>query len=425
MSRLRGASRGGVRQPWWIFVVALCAVAVSGVVVLFVLTTDTGEDADPDDAPAATDSVDGVGDESDRETEEGPVAGPWTTWERVPEDHDVFGVGRERPMAGVASAGPGLVAVGYDSAREVAVVWVSEDGREWERIEHDEEVFGGEGTQLMNDVALGGPGVVAVGTAQGDAGVWVSPDGRDWNRVPQEGALTSEGRQDINAVVAGGPGLVAVGRDRHLESAAVWVSEDGLDWERIEHDEDVFGGPGPQVMADVVATDDLVVAVGDDRGTDGDGAVWVSLDGWTWERVDAEEVVGGTGAQFITGLAARAGDFVAVGHDFAVPSPAVWSSADGREWSRMVLDAPDLGGDASGLMNAVAASDDGFVAVGQDGSAPAVWVSDGDVWRRVEDQEPFHGPGERRMDDVALFDEALVIVGADEDAGQAAVWRAE
>ena len=369
---------------------------------------------DPDDASAPVD---------DREA----PSGPWT-WERIPPDADVFGVGREHPLTAIVAAGPGLVAVGHDSDRNAAVVWVSEDGWEWERIEHDEDVFGGAGPQLMHDATAGGPGVVAVGTDHGDAAVWISDDGREWERIEHdEDVFGGEGRQDMHAVVEGGPGLVAVGRDRELGSAAVWVSEDDREWERIEHDEEVFGGEGPQVMVDAAVTDQAVVAVGDDRGTDGDGAVWRSADGRDWERVQAPDVLGGHGAQFVTSVAAGGPGLVAVGHDFGVSAPAAWTSADGRTWERVVRDTSDVQGDPSGLMSAVTAVGPGLVTVGQDSGVAAAWFSDdAGRWQRIEhDEDVFGGDGEQRMTAVTSFREGLVAVGADDGVGQAAVWHAK
>lgn len=231
----------------------------------------------------------------------------------------------------------------------------------------------------------------------------------------------------MNAVVAGGPGLVAVGRDRGLGSAAVWVSEDGRDWERVEHDEAVFDDDGPQVMVDASVAEEGVVAVGDDRGTDGNGAVWRSEDGRNWERLDDEEEFGGPGAQFVTSVTPGGPGLVAVGHDFGASSPAVWVSEDGRSWDRTVQQATDIVGPAGGLMNAVTDTHAGLVAVGQDSGVAAVWVSeDAELWHRLgNEEEVFDGDGEQRMAGVTTFGEALIAVGADEAAGQAAVWRAE
>ena len=80
-------------------------------------------------------------------------------------------------MWSVTVGGPGLVAVGYDQGREAAAVWTSSDGRGWERVPHDEAVFGGDDGQAMGSVTAGGPGLVAVGHDEGRqaAAVWTSP----------------------------------------------------------------------------------------------------------------------------------------------------------------------------------------------------------------------------------------------------------
>ncbi len=82
----------------------------------------------------------------------------------------------------------------------------------------------------MSSVAVGGPGLVAVGAAGPfddlDAAVWTSPDGITWSRVPHDEAVFGRGGdQEIFIVTAGGPGLVAVGWNWSGDNldAAVWV----------------------------------------------------------------------------------------------------------------------------------------------------------------------------------------------------------
>lgn len=444
--RPRRSPRRARRPLWWVAVgVVVAAVATAGVVLLLrgpadppaqVAVDDEDHDEaeqdgppDGDDDPAADDGTEpGADPDAPAPNDEDTLGLPDGDWERLPTD-DVFAVGRERPMVSVTEGGPGLVAVGYDSDRSSAVVWVSEQGRDWERIPHAEPVFGGDGPQLMDDVTAGGPGLVAAGTDDGSAAVWVSSDGRTWERVAHdEGVFGGEGRQDMKAVVAGGPGLVAVGRDRGRGSAAVWVSADGRTWERIDHDEEVFGGDGPQVMTGVATVDDTVVAVGDDRGTDGHAAVWVSEDGRDWERLDHDaEVFGGPGQQFMTAVTAGGPGLVAVGHDFGASTPTVWVSPDGRDWTRTVHEAAEIAGEGSGLMNAVAAGGPGLVAVGQDRETAAAWVSrDGEAWQRVaHDEAVFGGNGAQAMAAVSPGGPGMVAVGQDEAAGQAAVWLRE
>ncbi len=167
-----------------------------------------------------------------------PVAAVWTsadgvTWSRVPHDDAVFG---GAGMNSVTAGGSGLVAVGWSDEREhtVAAVWTSPDGVTWSRVPHDDAVFGG---AEMNSVTAGGPGLVAVGLERFDvageenlvAAVWTSPDGVIWSRVPHDETVFGGLRyQEMLGVTAGGPGLVAVGSANRDEGdfgeAVVWVA---------------------------------------------------------------------------------------------------------------------------------------------------------------------------------------------------------
>jgi hypothetical protein len=166
-------------------------------------------------------------------------------------------------MFGVAVGGQGLVAVGVDGSGgdRDAAVWTSPDGFAWTRVSGDEAVFGGAGDQEMMSVAVGGPGLVAVGSdgsgGDFDAAVWTSPDGFAWTRV--------SGDEEV----FGGAGIQAM-------ASAVWTSPDGVAWTRVSGDEAVFGGAGNQMMLSVIVGGPGLVAVGrDDSSGDRDAAVWV------------------------------------------------------------------------------------------------------------------------------------------------------
>jgi hypothetical protein len=227
-------------------------------------------------------------------------AAVWTsadglTWTRIPHDEAALGGHNSQGMNGVAAGGPGLVAVGYDNAAEGragldsnAAVWTSPDGITWTRVP-DDQVFGNYRWQMMNAVTLGGPGLVAVGydgaVTSYDAAVWTSPDGVTWTRVPHDEEVFGNHRwQMMNAVAAGGPGLVAVGVEfgAHDPDATVWTSPDGVTWTRVPHDKTVLGGFSSQGMNTVMAGGPGVVAAGNDTAMvgwvprDSDAAVWVS-----------------------------------------------------------------------------------------------------------------------------------------------------
>jgi hypothetical protein len=346
------------------------------------------------------------------------------TWTRVPDDVVTFGGDGGQQMFAVTAWGPGLVAVGRDGpvadGEGHAAVWTSPDGFTWSRVPHDEAIFGGEGEQRMISVTAGGPGLVVVGfdrpteVGEGNAAVWTSPDGFTWSRVPHnEAVFGGESRQMMLSVTTGGPGLVAVGTDgypidppykRQLNGpvgdgpavdAAVWTSPDGFTWSRVPHDEAILGGEGAQRMASVTVGGPGLVAVGSVTGnlTDlhpsqhhhFDAAVWTSPDGFTWTRVPHDDTV------------------------FASSGPP-WAAED--------------------VMISVTAGGPGLVAVGFDsvddcGWDSAVWTSaDGLNWSRVPDERdcPYAGPYDRMLS-VTVGPSGLVAVGNEQYPGAAAVWH--
>jgi len=168
-------------------------------------------------------------------------------------------------MSSVVNGGPGLVAVGFSGSRlegdvvSDAVVWTSVDGLTWSRVPDAEAVFG---EAYMSSVTVGGPGLVAVGVARadesalgdfGDGAVWTSVDGLTWLRAPHDDAvLGGAGPQRMDEVIVGGPGLVAVGKEGYCfeipgcqsppgSPNVVWTSVDGITWSRVPHDDAVFG----------------------------------------------------------------------------------------------------------------------------------------------------------------------------------------
>ena len=356
------------------------------------------------------------------------------TWSRVPHDEAVFGGPGGQQMYSVTVGGPGLVAVGMDrSVGEEwdAAVWTSPDGITWERVAHDEAVFGGARKQVMNSVTVGGPGLVAVGSeasigadGDGDAAVWTSPDGITWDRVPDgEAVFSGDGYQTMFSVTAAGPGLVAVGVDARVgdRNTAVWTSVDGITWSRVPHGEADFGVvivDGETVVGETNVTvgGPGLVAVGsagtleerDPQGNQtatfsGVAAVWTSVDGITWSRVPHEggivspdgQSLGvsrsdfdfGIPFQAMKGVTVAGVELIAVGLAGSSSGwdAAVWTSPDGITWSRIPHDESVFGGADSPRMSSVIVGGPGLVAVGWDGSGDggfdndfgdaAVWVA--------------------------------------------------
>ena len=120
--------------------------------------------------------------------------------------------------------------------------------------------------------------------------------------------------------------------------------------------------------------------------------VWLSADGTSWERVagDQYELSGAVSETFSHPIAAGRTGFVAAGglHDpldstcefFACPSDeaVIWTSPDGRSWTRLPSDEL-FGGNASDLhagADLVTTWGDRFVVGGSYGDRPAIWISE-------------------------------------------------
>jgi serine/threonine-protein kinase len=208
-----------------------------------------------------------------------------------------------------------------------------------------------------------------------------------WVRLKEE-AVPQTGDQVMSDVVAGPEGLVAVGHVQATsfdDDAAVWVSDDTSQWRPSSSDS--LGGPEDQRMIAVAELDGQLMA-GGRAGLE--AAVWTSRDaGTSWVREDE----GGLGPGVIRDFGMIGSTLVAVG---AVGSPTevllqdagVWTSRNGRRWSPVVDD--DLVGVGGQHIWAVHGFEGRLIAVGfdygTDGSYDAaIWTSeDGRDWSRLD-----------------------------------------
>lgn len=340
----------------------------------------------------------------------------------------------------VVEVGSGLVASGIDASGldPDAVIWRSPDGFTWTRVASP--LFGGPGAQGIHGLAVGGPGLVAVGfDASGgnlDAAVWASVDGAEWIRV-RHSSLSDDGDQEIRSVVATGTGFVAAGHDSsgNQVDAAIWVSPDGIEWTRVF--DPALGGFGQQRIYTIAVGPNGLIAGGSNYWPNQfglfnmDARVWLSEDGTSWSYVD-EPTFGGPGWQFISAVAAGPDGYVAAG-TYILGRPgvdndiAVWVSADGATWERVAEETFDI--PRVQRISAMIHGPEGFVAVGYDTLAtgsriPAVWLStDGTEWSAIDDPA-FTEPGHRWMNTVTTGGPGLVAAGADGTrfVGDPAVW---
>lgn len=400
-------------------------------VVAVAMLTLGGDGEPPAVEPSAT------GGPSPTVTSGTPPVGPAAlSWERVDDAGGSLGGPGDQAMWRAAAGGPGLVGVGSDSSGGDldAAVWLSADGREWERVPHDEGLFGGPGNQHMNTIVAGGPGFVAVGwDASGgdlDAAVWTSVDGVTWERAggPDAG-FSGPGEQFINKVTVGGPGLVAVGADGRAgtSDAAVWLSSDGAAWERVTGE--ALRGPGTQRLRGIAIGAGTMVAVGFDSGSEGaDAAAWFSADGRAWQRVPQASLARPGDDQMAMAVPGGPGFLAAgfAGSDGGDSQAAVWTSADGASWS---LDPSGVfGGPGDQDIEFLVETTGGWVAVGSGGRGQEVdvlvWTSeDGTSWK-PSGSPRLGGPGVQSTKGLTLFGSAVVVTGWEIRGGEsdAVVW---
>jgi hypothetical protein len=298
----------------------------------------------------------------------------WTSedgreWDLVP-GGPVFALGM--PVA-VAATKTDVVAVGTVN-REGSVpgevdrapaVWTSRDARSWARVEH---------APPFVDVAAVASGFV--GVAQVDAGpeVWASSDGRAWHRIADAAAL---GPGQAGRIEATELGLVIVGRSPEFAGPAIWRSPDGLRWTRAA---DALEATGLFGVEGVAAIEGRLVAIA--SSDDGPPAVLVSDDELRWRHVEGMPV---TPSGRFDVLVAGADLLLVIGADVphGAEGPemvaAAWASADGLAWARLDTAAPVFGqiqeiADAAAFL-------DGFVVVGRAAAhdavetfQPAAWV---------------------------------------------------
>jgi hypothetical protein len=285
------------------------------------------------------------------------------------------------PVAEIVAGGPGFVAV----TSSPASIWTSADGREWTRAADQPDLAGG--TPL--DLATNGTVFVAVG----GGGFWRSEDGVAWRRTSVPG---NPGNQ--YDVVAGGPGFVAVGSvllGSMEAKGAIWTSVDGSTWERLA-DDPVFD---QAEIVSVARDGDGLVAAGwrsdIEAGWFFTPVVWRSADGLTWTRATVEDSTlapdspppSGPGAlqgALITHVTRGDGGWLAVGGDARLDGEslrqrlAVWTSADGANWTRLSdLAESDLGADTTLSFGATTASitADRALIVSPGSTGTSVWVS--------------------------------------------------
>lgn len=221
-----------------------------------------------------------------------------SSWTRSDADAAIFT--ESGAMLDVVTTGVGIIATGHVSELRDDVllrrptVWLSEDGVDWERVWQGDPIDAGKSPFVPGFHALAvdlDGAILGVGTAENTTGelaaaVWVSADGRFWERIDPD--LAVFGSQTVMLdITRGEDEFIAVGSEAGIE-AALWQSPDGRTWSRIDISDQPFDTTG--TLGSVAALDSGYVAAGphgfaDQRG--GWVTLWTSTDGSNWDRVEA------------------------------------------------------------------------------------------------------------------------------------------
>ena len=310
------------------------------------------------------------------------------TWSLVPNDQFPSSAvlwppqGSRRLPAVVTTDGFLFVADGND-------VWASDDGSTWQR-RADRAVDPDLRAGAIHAVAAGGPGLIAVGS---DNQAWYSEDGSDWTLAevpaPPTESFAPEGYSaptvDMQGIAGAGDALVAWGNaiagnaagDTVVEPV-LWTSDDGTSWAKVSD------GAGIGSLLDVAAGPDGLVAIDGDRG-----GIWFSADGTAWEPTDDIHADSGTTGLTVWSVAAAGSGYVATGSDDACavePCPGavavIWTSPDGRSWSRVegdelfdVADPRTAPNHSGAWAMSAAAWGSHFVVAGAYDATPVIWIS--------------------------------------------------
>jgi|GEM_PF-1755190 len=298
-----------------------------------------------------------------------------------------------------------------------AVVVVADLPTEWARVP-DEAVHPSASNFVFSRVTRGAEGFLAVGNEPGESGkrngmVLISEGGVEWTRIDNGSTFEGVG---LEAVAHAGDVTVVAGFEPDL-GAVFYTSADGTTWDGVpvEASSDLQGVI-PHAMA---SHDDGFIAVGSGLTGDGPdstetGIVWIIDAEGTWREAVAPEfaasslddVVVVDGVMFVVGLSQ-----IAEGQS----EPTVWTSDDGgASWSVALLPRIEEQGFAGA--SSLATSGGRWVAVGFEGNAGAVWISDdGAIWERyVPKGDEFSAEKlPTRMYDVLVTNQGIVVIGAE------------
>jgi hypothetical protein len=268
---------------------------------------------------------------------------------------------------------------------------------------------------------------LAVGTADGYPAIWRQGPGTSWSPADNSvsGVLTGRpGNQTLIALTNGPAGWLSVGGvvSGAQEHPVVVTSANGQTW-RAADGSPVFSGDGLYTYGAAAGRSDYVIVGEQVTGTTATAASWWSAGLGTWNRGSSGGSDGNSKPSEMFAVTVTPERFIAVGADGS--QPAVWTSPNGQRWT--ATDLPLSGGATKAVLRQVVDSGQEIVATG-DAETPAGTVAfaevssdDGTTWRAI----PLSAPGPQvAVSALAVSSSGFVAAGqsGQPSAPSAVVW---
>jgi len=232
---------------------------------------------------------------------------------------------------------------------------------------------------------------LAAGTADGHPAIWRRASNGSWalESAASLGAVT--GSAGLTSVAHGPAGWIAVGAtsDGRATEPVALASADGVRWQPVTA-LTTQAGTGTEFLGAAAGRSGYVVVGRQMVGGRTFAVLWYSADLRSWIADGNDGLDGRLQASTANAIAATADGFVAVGSHGAAQS--MWTSPDGRHWQ--LSSVPTPAGAASATLRSVAASGTRVVAGGyaatRAGDIPVAVVSTdgGAQWRQIVLQSP-------------------------------------
>ena len=250
---------------------------------------------------------------------------------------------------------------------------------------------GQRGTVTVTSMMAAAGLTLAVGTADGHPAIWRRASNGSWTLESAASLSAVAGSAGLTSVTHGPAGWIAVGAtsDGRSTGPVVLASADGVRWQPVTSLA-AAAGEGTEFLGAAAGRSGYVVVGRQMLGSRTFAVLWYSADLRSWTADNNDGLDGRLEASTANAVAATTDGFVAVGSHGAVQS--MWISSDGRHWRMDSVATP--AGAASATLRSVAASGTRVVAGGYAatpaGDIPVAVAStdDGGEWRQIVLQAP-------------------------------------